>query len=50
MFSKLSIFWICEFVHASMGNKPSYVLRSIMAVQHVVKSRLCWQVGNGKNI
>lgn len=40
----------CDFVHASIGNKPSYVWGSIMAAQKVVIQGMRWQVGNGSNI
>lgn len=40
----------CEFVQASVECKPSYVWRSIMAAQDIVRRGLRWQVGNGKSI
>ena len=40
----------CDFVHASLGKKPSYVWRSIMAAQRIVQKGLCWRVGNGRQI
>ena len=40
----------CDFVHTSIGNKPSFVWRSIMAAQKIVKQGMRWQVGNGSNI
>lgn len=33
---KAKYFPDCDFVHASLGKKPSYVWRSIMAVQKIV--------------
>ena len=40
----------CGFVHASMGCNPSYVWRSILVAQEVVKKGIKWQVGNGSRI
>ena len=31
----------CDFVHASLGKKPSYVWRSIMAAPGIVQKGLC---------
>ena len=39
-----------DFVHATMGRKPSFAWRSIMAAQDIVRRGLRWQVGNGKSI
>ena len=39
-----------EFVQATMGRNLSYVWRSIMAAQEVVKRGIRWQVGNGQKI
>lgn len=39
-----------DFVHASLGNNPSYTWRSIIAAQELVKNGLRWRVGNGVNI
>ncbi|XP_075662878.1 uncharacterized protein LOC142632325 [Castanea sativa] len=40
----------CDFVHASLGNRPSYVWRSIYAAQEIVKKGMRWNIGNGKKI
>ena len=50
MFLKLNISLNCEFVQASMGNNPSYIWRSIMVAQQLVRNGLHWQFGNGKYI
>ena len=39
-----------DFIHASIGNHLSYAWRSIMAVQHLVKQGIRWNVGNGEHI
>lgn len=41
-----------DFVNASLGRRPSYLWRSIMAAQHIVRSglSLSWRVSNGHNI
>ena len=40
----------CEFIHASIGNNPSYTWHSILAAQSLVKEGLRWRVGNGASI
>ena len=47
---KAKYFPNCDFVCASLGKKPSYVWRSIMAAQGIVKKGLCWRMGNGRKI
>ena len=47
---KAKYFPRCDFVHASIGNNPSYTWRSIMAAQSLVKYGLRWRVGNGASI
>ena len=39
-----------DFVQATVGSKPSFARRSIMATQDIVRRGLRWQVGNGKSI
>ena len=39
-----------DFVDATLGKRPSYTWRSIMAAQHIVRLGVRWRVGNGKNI
>ena len=39
-----------DFIHASIGNHPSYAWRSIMAAQHLVKQGIRWNVGNCEHI
>ncbi|KAK9992106.1 hypothetical protein SO802_027091 [Lithocarpus litseifolius] len=41
---------LADFVHASMGNHPSYAWRSIMAAQQLVKQGIRWNVGNGESV
>lgn len=47
---KAKYFLECDFVNASLGRRPSYLWRSIMAAQHNVRSGLSWRVGNGQKI
>ena len=47
---KVKFFPDCDFVHAFIGNKPSFVWRSIMAAQEIFHKWLCWRVGNGRKI
>ena len=47
---KAHYFKNCYFVHASLGNRPSYVWRSIYAAQEIVKKWMRWNVGNGQKI
>jgi len=47
---KATCFPNCDFVHASLGKKHSYVWRSIVAAQGIVKKGLCWRVRNGRKI
>ena len=39
-----------DFVDAKVGKKTSFVWRSIVAAQHLVKCGLRWQVGDGCSI
>ena len=47
---KAKYFPNCEFVEATVGRRPSYLWRSIMAAQHIVRSGVRWRVGNGQKI
>ena len=47
---KAKYFPDCEFVEATVERRPSYLWRSIMAAQHIVRSGARWQVGNGQKI
>ena len=47
---KAKYFPRCDFIHASIGNNPSYTWQSIMAAQNLVKEDLRWRVGNGASI
>ena len=47
---KAKYFPDCDFTEASIGNHPSFVWRSIMSAQSVVKKGIRWRVGNGKSI
>ena len=40
----------CDFVDASLGKKPSFAWRSILAAQAIVRNGRRWQVGNGHSI
>ena len=39
-----------DFIHASLGTNPSYVWRSIMAAQFLVRQGSRWSVGKGTSI
>ena len=39
-----------DFIHATLGNNPSYTWRSIMAAQSIVREGLRWRVGNDREI
>ncbi|KAG7941873.1 hypothetical protein I3843_16G069700 [Carya illinoinensis] len=39
-----------HFVEAKIGYKPSYMWRSLMSAQALVKAGCVWRVGNGKSI
>ncbi|XP_042942843.1 uncharacterized protein LOC122277025 [Carya illinoinensis] len=39
-----------QFVEAKLGYKPSYMWRSLLAAQGLVKAGSVWRVGNGKSI
>ena len=47
---KARYFKDCDFGHASLGNRPSYMWRSIYAAQEIVKKGIRWNVGNGQKI
>lgn len=47
---KPKYFTDCDFVNASLGKRPSYLWRSIMATQHLVRHGMRWRVGNGEKI
>ena len=47
---KAKYFPNCEFVEATVGRRPSYLWRSIMAAQHIVRRGARWWVGNGQKI
>ena len=40
----------CDFIEATLGNSPSFVWRSIMSTQNLVREGVWWRVGNGSNI
>ena len=50
VYREVKYFPRCEFIHASLGNNPSYSWRSIMAAQSLAKEGLRWRVGNGESI
>ena len=39
-----------NFIHATIGNNPSYTWWSILATQSIVREGLRWRVGNGRDI
>ncbi|KAG6641582.1 hypothetical protein CIPAW_09G084200 [Carya illinoinensis] len=39
-----------QFIEAKLGVRPSYMWRSLMAAQSIVKDGLTWRVGNGKRV
>ncbi|KAL0010764.1 hypothetical protein SO802_005872 [Lithocarpus litseifolius] len=47
---KARYFPTCDFIHASIGNNPSYTWRSLIFAQSLVNEGLRWRVGNGANI
>ena len=47
---KARYFKDCDFVHASLGNRPSYVWRSIYVAQEIIKKGIRWNVGKGQKI
>ena len=50
MVFKAKYFLNCDFVQATVWRNPSFVWRSIMAAQDIVRRGLRWQVGNGNSI
>ena len=47
---KTKYFPTCDFLHAALGNNPSYTWRSILLAQFIVKQGVRWRVGNGLDI
>lgn len=47
---KAKYFPHCEFSQASLGSNPSYMWRSIMATQAIVKHGRRWRIGNGEHV
>jgi hypothetical protein len=39
-----------DFLNAQLGNRPSFVWRSIFQARAVLEAGLVWKVGNGENI
>ncbi|KAK5817794.1 hypothetical protein PVK06_022722 [Gossypium arboreum] len=39
-----------DFLNSELRNSPSYTRKSIWAAKGLLKSGLCWRVGNGRNI
>ncbi|CAN0845734.1 Uncharacterized mitochondrial protein AtMg00310 [Linum grandiflorum] len=39
-----------DFLSARLGNRPSYVWRSILAAQQVVRKGCRWRLGDGRGI
>lgn len=40
----------CSFLKATVGSNPSYVWRSVLAAQEIIRKWSRWQVGNGWRI
>ena len=47
---KAKYFPSCDFLHATVGNNPSYTWRSILVAKPIVEKGTRWRVGNGSNI
>ena len=47
---KAKYFPSCDFLHATIGNNPSYTWHSILATKSIVEKGTRWRVGNGSNI
>ena len=47
---KAKYFKDCNFIHATLGNNPSYSWISILTGQEVVRKGIRWRVGNGRSI
>ena len=47
---KAKYFPTCDFIHASIGNNPSYTWRSLISAQSLVIEGLRQRVNNGANI
>lgn len=39
-----------DFLHAKMGNNPSYIWRSILEARELIISGVRWRLGSGENI
>ncbi|XP_052878272.1 uncharacterized mitochondrial protein AtMg00310-like [Gossypium arboreum] len=39
-----------EFLNSELGNLPSYTWKSIWAAKGLLLSRLCWRIGNGRDV
>ena len=47
---KAIYFLDCDFLHASLGSKPSFIWRSIHSAKGIVERGVQWRVGNGQCI
>ena len=47
---KAKYFPSCDFLHATIGNNPSYNWRSIFAAKSIVEKGIRWRVENGSDI
>ena len=47
---KAKYFRSCDFLHATIGNNPSYNWCSIFAAKSIVEKVIRWRVGNGSDI
>ena len=39
-----------SFMEAELGSNPSYIWRSILAAQNMIRSGARWRIGNGSNV
>lgn len=39
-----------SFLEASVGSNPSFVWRSLMVTQDLIKSRIRWRIGDGASV
>ena len=47
---KAKYFPNCNFLAAELGHNPSYVWRSILATQQLLRNGVCWRIGNGTRV
>jgi len=47
---KAKYFPMCDYIHAPLGNNPSFTWQSIRATQDLVKFGLKWRIDNGDSV